>query len=361
MQPTLANIARIAEVNPSTVSRIVNGSPEFAVSPATRDRVLRIARQLNYQPKRAARALVSGKSFTAAVVLGRLERDLSSPTFTQTLGALTRELWRHGYALTMLPIDPERGIDEEVLRTVRGSHADGYFVPFTMLKPRTLAELRRAGTPVVSIRRTNHPQDERAVDEADSDGIVSYARLDEQPAAKQVIAELVRLGHRKVVCFGYRPQCEERFRLYREAAATYPRGTIELSDCSYERRETGWIHDRATAQREARDRFEVVMRSTAVLCVSDQIANGLMDVLVERGVEPGRDLSVIGQDNLEENPSSMAEQPRLATVDRNNDGLGRAVAKLLLERMTGMSVEPRSMTVPTRLIRRQTLGPARAS
>lgn len=358
MQPTLANIARLAEVNPSTVSRIVNGSTKFPVSPQTRDRVLKIAEKLNYQPKRAARALVSGKSFTAAAVLGRFERDLSTPTFALILGELTRELWRHGYALTMLPIDPAKGIDDEILRTVRGSHADGYFVPFSMLQPKTLAELRRAGTPVVSIRRPDEQEPLHNADQPSRDGVVSYARLDETTAAREVIDELVRLGHRDVLCFGYDTLCQQRFKPYHEAAQTLRNHALRLRTCAYQRQTSIWSYARAEARQAAEAHFDAIAGCTAVLCVSDQVALGLMDALIARGIEPGRDISVVGQDNLEENPAGAVDDPMLATVDRNNDGLGRAIAQLLLERMTGQARGVRTVTLPTRLIRRRTLGPA---
>lgn len=356
MRPTLTNIARLAEVNPSTVSRIINGRDGFFVSSATRERVLKIAKQLNYEPKRAARSLASGKSYTAAVVLGRFERDLASYAFTQILGELTREMAKHNYTLTILPIDPEQGIDGEVLRTVRGSHADGFFVPYSLLRSRTLAELKQAKTPVVSIYRNDSLNEEN-----DDYQYVSYAELDDREAAREVVAELVRLGHRKVVYFGVAGQHESRAASYFAAAAEYPPDVIEIQQCIYERRRRGAAYICMEAHRVAHERFDEIAACTAVLCSTDRMALGVVETLVEHGITPGREISVIGRDNLEENPSGKLPSPELCTVDHCNDGLGRAVAELLMERIDDPTALPRNITLPARFIRRASLGPAPAT
>lgn len=351
MPVTLADIAERASVNVSTVSRILSGNADFPVSPAKRDQVLRLARQFNYVPKRAARSLVSGKTYTIAAVLGSLERDFAAPTFSLVLAEITRRLWAHSYAFTILPVDEGAAADDAVLRTLRGSHADGYFVPFTFLKPKTLNEIQRTGAAIVSLERPLSGESQDAV---------SHVRFAELPANQTLTRELVRLGHHRALCFGpeHIALRRQRFAPLHEAASQLDAGALELDSLVYTPADTGPLHDREEARIAARRHFDRIRRHTAVVCGSDLMALGLADVIREHGLVPGADISIVGHDNLEASPHFRSTKPWLATIDRRSGEVGRVIADLLLERVRQPTDKPTGREVTLTFISRPSLGPA---
>lgn len=349
MAPTQADIARRANVTRATVSRIISGRADFSVSADKRAEVLRIAEGLNYRPKRAARALASGRNYTVSLVLGALERDLTSPAFSVLLTETLRTLWGRGYATTILPIDRGGNADEAVLETLRESHADGYIVPNVFLKPRTLRELQRSQTPVVSFRDANKKKK--------GAGYISYVEVDEQTAVSEVVNELYRLGHRRFCAFGFNTVLKARLPFFRKAIdCEAPEG--RLTEYSYLPDGTGPLHDREQARQAARKHWTQLSQHTAILCTSDLVAMGVMDFMAELGIEPGREMSVIGMDNLEQNPSyqPFTGEPWITTIDRQPGKVGRSIAELLLGHMDGED-RPTTRTVPMRLLLRSTHGP----
>ncbi|MDZ4199792.1 MAG: LacI family DNA-binding transcriptional regulator [Kiritimatiellia bacterium] len=346
---TIRDIARRAGITPASVSRILNHLSNFSAGQATRDKVLGIAKELNYRPRRAARSLVTGKSYMVSVILDTLEHDFVSPTFAQSFGEMIRILWQSGYTTSFLPVANSASLDEAVLQTLRESHADGYFVPRAMLLPRTLEELRARKVPVVSFQLSLTPQDP---------DLVSYVEMDEAPAACDLVRELVRIGHREFVCFGPLSLVPTRFDAFQAALKSLAPDAI-FRALSYQPAGTGPLHDRREAYFEAKLRIPEIRGATAILCTSDLVAWGMIDALREVGLEPGRDVTVTGQDNLEENPGVLPA-PRdvgLTTIDRNAVGRGQAIAELLLDRIRSPAETPITRFVPMKVIYRKTHGP----
>jgi len=350
---TIRDIARKAGITPASVSRILNQLPGFSAGKVTRENVLAIAKELNYRPKRAARSLVTGRSYTVSVILNTLEHDFVSPTFAMTLSTMIQTLWKKGYSTSFLPVEPADSMDEAVLKTLRESHADGYFLPRGLLLPNTLRELRERGVPVVSLQMSMTPQDP---------DLVSYVEMDEGPAARELVRELVRLGHRTFACFGPRSLVPTRFDAFQMAVRDLAPSAV-FRPLSYPPAGTGPLHDRREAHIEASMQIAEARKATAILCTSDLVAWGMIDALREAGLEPGRDITVTGQDNLEENPGVLPA-PRdvgLTTIDRNAAGRGLAIAELLLDRIQSPRKTPMTRLVPMSVLFRTTHGPVTAN
>ena len=102
-----------------------------------------------------------------------------------------------------------------------------------------------------------------------------------------------------------------------------------------------------------------LLQYSAVVCSSDLVALGLMDALREHGVEPGRDVSIVGYDNIEENVNCATAKPILSTIDRSARDRGRAAAALLLECLEQPDQAPSVRSVPTRFIQRMSMAEPR--
>ena len=92
----------------------------------------------------------------------------------------------------------------------------------------------------------------------------------------------------------------------------------------------------------------------ALYCHNDYVAFGAIEVLKRRGVEPGRDIDIIGYDNLEGQPGSAVERPVLTTVEHPYAEIGRHCAQRLLDQMLRGSEHITHELIPVRLIQRHT-------
>ena len=101
MAVTLANIAELAKTHPSTVSLVLNGRQVHRVSPATRERIERIAKELGYSANRHAQGLARGATKTVALLLN----DLSNPFFGRYVSLLEKHFEGHGYHV--MPLDTQ--------------------------------------------------------------------------------------------------------------------------------------------------------------------------------------------------------------------------------------------------------------
>ena len=103
---TLAEVARLAGVSSSTVSRVLNPKTAHLISREQREKIIALCDQLNYRPKNTARGCATGKSYSIGYISGRLAIDMDSPFFSHYIASLCNELQKNGYSLTMISVDP---------------------------------------------------------------------------------------------------------------------------------------------------------------------------------------------------------------------------------------------------------------
>ncbi|MDD2706843.1 MAG: substrate-binding domain-containing protein [Verrucomicrobiae bacterium] len=348
MNVTLEDIARLAGANPSTVSRVLNRPPHVSISEKRSRRILSLARKLNYQPRHSARSLATGKSYCIGAILGTMENDLSSPYTSLILAGMIRSLAQNGYLLCFLPIAEGKVCDEEVLLAIQRGKCDGFFIGSGMIGNKTLKELARQNVPVVVeedhlLFATSHH--------------VNGVKLDFQPAVEELAGELVRRGHRRVaymtpVCLDWKSR---RYSCVQSALAAHG---IHFSDDDLikywpERYET--LSERREAQQAADREMERILRYSVIVGGNDLVALGIGDALKKRGMEPGRDISLVGFDNLEENPSFPTKEPFLTTIDLGFKERGCQLAEVLVQRIQHPEDKPQAVTVPARLIVRKSL------
>ncbi|SDQ21742.1 LacI family DNA-binding transcriptional regulator [Quadrisphaera sp. DSM 44207] len=327
-RPTLADVAARAGVSTALVSIVVREAP--GASAATRERVLRAAREIGYRPDARARLLRAHRSRLLGVVFevqGTFHGDL--------LGGLYEAAEAAGYELALSAVTPSR--DEA--RAV-GSLLSDRCEALVLLGPRSpaaqLAELA-ARLPVVVVARAVRARGVDVVRTADDEGL------------HLAVDHLVGLGHRRIahVDGGRAPGAAERRRGYREAMARHG-----LS-----------AEVRTVAGGPAEDDGAAAARSllegappTAVTVFNDRCATGVLDVLRRAGRSVPGDVSVTGYDD-----SRLA---RLAHVDLTTVAqdaarmaslaLSRALARL--ERADEPAGEE---VVPPRLVVRGTTAPPR--
>ncbi len=328
---SMADVARVAGVSGQTVSRVVNGRTN--VDDATRDRVLAAMREVGYRPNSAARALRSGQFRTIGVIMF----TLSTFGNMRTLDAIANAASQAGYSITLLPVShPTQGEVTGALDRLSEQAVDGIIILIEVHLLDQADIVLPPGLPVVVV---------------DSTGTHPYPIVDTDQAegARQATEHLLELGHTTVWHVSgpaYAYSAERRRESWRATLERHgaPVPPVLEGDWSTE---SGYRHGLALAADPG---------VTAVFAANDQMALGVLRAMHESGRRVPEDVSVVGFDDTDESASFW---PPLSTIHQNFGDVGAQALASLVDEIEGRDVVDRHV-IPTRLVRRESSGPAPA-
>lgn len=337
-------VAERAGVSIATVSRVLNGGA--MVRPATRDRVLEVARLLEYAPNASARSLSLRRTETLGAVLPALHGEF----FSELLRGLDLAARRAGFHLLVSGSHSDRQEVEAVLRAFRG-RVDALVLMFPDLDPASLAP-HIGGLPAVLVNcgRVSEGLADAAFAGRDCDRVV----IDNYGGAAQVVRRLVELGHRRIAFLAGPPfnyDAGERRRGYLETLRLLAGDVPPLIFEGAFTEESGY---HAAAQVLA-----AAERPTALFAANDAMAVGCLAALHEKGLEVPGDLSLVGFDDI---PAARYVRPPLATVQVPIAQLGETAMGLALARVLGHGDgAPAALTIPVQFLERASCAPPRSS
>lgn len=330
---TIKDLARLAGVAHSTVSRSLNDSP--LVSEETRQRIKELAARHGYSPNSLARKLVTRKSNTLGLFFLSLEELKLMENFgTQFLPGITSACRQAGYDLLLFTNPRDLANTDSYIRHCRERQVEGViFIGLTSDDPH-LEEIRQSPLPTAIIDfRLAGPQ-------------VSFVGTDNQRGVRLAMEWLYEQGHRSIAHIaGPRVSqvAQERAAVYQECMSGWQLPTDQLVLQGDFSRDSGY--------RKALDILRLRPMPTAVFAANDFMALGAMKAFKEHGLRVPVDISVMGFDN-----AVIAEyaEPGLTTVGQNAETVGAAaVASILdqIERQAG----PRSTLVDPCLVIRESV------
>lgn len=310
---TLEEIARLAGVSRSTVSRVVNG--DHRVSSAVRLRVEAVVRAHDYHPNAAGRSLASRRTRIIGLLIPNAVNSLfRDPFFPLLIQGAVEACNEADYNLTMLMETSEQGIasDRVYQRVIRGRHVDGVVIASSVIEDPIIARLEADDFPFVLVGR--HPRHE-----------VNFVDADNQSGARMAVAHLLEHGSERVAMItgpanmiasidrhaGYVAALQEAGRLPEPEWTRY-------SDFTWR----GGYH--ATKQLLAC----TSPRPDAIFVASDAMAAGVLQALYDGGLRVPDDIVVMGFDGLEETRVSL---PVLSSVVQPVAEEGRCAVRILLE------------------------------
>lgn len=336
MAVTSKDLARELRISQSTVSRALRGDPR--VAPMTMARVLQAAREMNYTPNLAARSLITRKTGTIGVVVS----DITNPFYPELLDILHNEFALAGYRAILFNERTDASVEQRLRDLINGAAVDGLvYVSATLGTP--LPGHRARDIPVVLVNRY--------VDSAHADTVVS----DNHRGGRLVAQAMLELGHRRIALVTgpeNTTTSRDRERGFREL--------LQASGVQFDetlRRVGQYSHH--SGYQWCLELLAAEPRPTAVFAANDVIAFGALDAARRLGVRVPAELSVVGFDDID-----MAgwEGFNLTTVRQPLAEMGRAAAKLLIERIAGDDTPPpRTRVFPVELVRRGTLAAAPAA
>ena len=309
-RPTSFDVASLAQVSQSTVSRALRGDPSITVE--TRDRVARAAAELGYRPDSRAVRLRGGAVGTVAVVLltsSELERRALNPFYFDILGAVEAAAARRGMGILLsyqstpdsLRSDFEQRREADgliVIGTAANRSAWDYF-----------ARARQSGSNLVA---WGAPDDSLPI-----------VRADNHAAGVLAVEHLISAGRRRIAFVGPGWEAHQAFRLrrqgYLDVLAKHGLTAIEVTAPP--------IDDRpAQGEAAAAQLLAISPAIDAVFAASDTLASGIMRGLQEAGVRIPADVAIVGFDG---GFGARQSTPALTTIEQDVASAGEMLVEAL--------------------------------
>ncbi|RRS02193.1 LacI family DNA-binding transcriptional regulator [Glycomyces terrestris] len=325
----IRDVARLAGVSITTVSHVLNDTPQTRVSAETRARVRAAAAQLGYGPNRAARALRTNRSG----LIGLLSEEIATTPHAGRIILGAQDAAR-AHDLTLVIVNAER-------ESSGGSHRDDVQ---TLIDRQVEAVLYAT----MYHREVSVPANLRDVpavliDATDRDGLLPAVVPDEVGGAVAAVTHLVEAGHRRIGFLNNVddvPATHERLVGYKQVLHRH--GIV--------------AEDRLILQAPSETRpghalaREVLAgddRPTALFCYNDRMAMGAYQAAAELGLDIPRDLSIVGFDNQELIAANLF--PGLTTVALPHYEMGEWAVEMLVHLLSGDADHKRLPDGPTRL------------
>ena len=321
---TIHDVARRAGVSIATVSRVLNAKSD--VSDATRLRVRDAAASLGYTADSVARALVSQRTQLVGVLVGDNagHRDLSLIFFGKVLTAITRRLAQSGY-------DPLLLHDAAGGAPAIEHRFDAAILIGVDEDDRRVLDLAARGLPLVG------------VDVRCAGARTAFVGSDHAGGVRLALAHLHALGHRRIAHIAGALNtlaAAERLGAFRRETERLgidvPDAYVRFGDFSS-----------ASGYREAVALFALPEPPTAIVAASDLMALAVLQAIWETGRRPGRDIAVVGFDDIE---AAALAHPPLTTIRQSREDLGELAAAHAIELLDNPGAPGRTTIVPVELI-----------
>jgi DNA-binding LacI/PurR family transcriptional regulator len=324
--PTIYDVAAAAGVATSTVSRAF--SSPTRVSAKTRERVLAAAAELGYRPNPHARALLSGRHHTVAMVVS----DITNPHYFELIRGAEMRARASEYTLVLVNAEESPRVEYDQIQRLASS-VDGFVLAASRLPDENLRQIA-AQRPVVLMSR-------------ELSGLASVV-LDHVQGCRQIVEHLASLGHRDLTYLAGPPNswmAKTRWSALRTAA----------EELGLEARRIGPFTPKVSQGGAAAD-GALHAGATAIVAHNDLLAIGVVQRLAQRSVRVPDDVSVVGFDNIF---AANLCTPTLTTLGGAHADVGRAAVEILLEAVGPIRAResaPPQVVLPTELVLRQSTG-----
>lgn len=327
---TINSVATYAGVSKKTVSRVLNNEPN--VSPATREKVLKVFKELDYTPNPIARGLARNRSF----IIGCLYDNPSKSYITRVQSGALEACHKHNYNLLIHPCEL-RGdaLIANIENLLMTSRLDGLVLTPPFSDSLELIEFLQK-------KNVNYARVASAIE---GDESISVRSNDEQ-GAFEITEHLIELGHSHIAFIKGHPDhsaTEQRFSGYQRALSThnltFDDKLVAEGNFSY--------HSGADS---AKAILDINPRPSAVFASNDYMAAAVLKLATQRQLKVPDDISIAGFDNA---PIARHIWPGLTTIAQPVEEMTRQAVDLLIEQIGGTQAQVRQTTLEAKLITRE--------
>ncbi|MDR3593698.1 LacI family DNA-binding transcriptional regulator [Clostridium sp.] len=330
MKVTIKEVAKEANVSPSTVSRVISNSSQ--ISEETKERVREAINRLKYKPNAIARSLANKKSRILGVVLPNEAQDLiTNAFFIQAMKGMSRYAQNKKYYITYAFSEDEKTELEYINNFITSNLVDGICLLRARTDDKSIKYLKEAEFPFVVIGRPE-----------EADGLL-WVDNDNFQATYNLVNELIKKGHKSIAFLGAKKEwnvTKDRFNGFKVACqingiSIQDKDIIMMKDFNEEEGRIGTI------------RLLENVTATAIIAEDDVLAFGALKVLNERNI---KNIEVVGFNN---NPLAEFQNPPLSSVDINADELGYYAVKILIDHLENSETSMNHHIIESKLVKRE--------
>ncbi len=330
---SLKDVAQFAGLSTGTVSMVLNNNP--SVAPKTRAHVLNVIDELGYVYNRSGAQLRHQRTRIVGVSIC----NFANPYFAEITVGIEEALGELGLALVLGHSGESVLQQTKFINTAREHNVEGLIlIPAVRTTRKTLEKVLDWDIPLVMVSRY-------------IPGIAcDYAGIDNISGLVLATEHLLNLGHERIAYVGvnrHTSSGRERFRGYKTALCAAGHEIIQdlLVECEASREQGFLAAKKLMASKEP---------PTAIVCFNDMLSFGVMLGLRNIGVEPGRECSVVGADDVAE---AALWKPGLTTVAMTPRLLGLRAGQLLRKRLEAPDRPPERLLLKPELVVRGSSGP----
>jgi len=328
----MKDIANDLGISIVTVSKVLRDHPD--ISAETRDRVLKRMKEVNYRPNLAARALVTGRTYSIGLVVP----DLVHPFFGEVAKGMTRVLRKRGYNLIISSSEEEPDLEQQEIDLLLGRRVDALIIASAQNDSAMFARIDELKTPYVLI-------DRKIV------GLnANFVGVDDIAAGRLATSHLIHLGRQRIAHIAGPSVSTATGRLegYRRALA---HARLPIADDYIMAREHGDESSDRSGYQAMQMLLDVSPAPDAVFCFNDPTAMGAMEAILDRRLRIPEDIAIVGCGNVRY--AGFLRVP-LTTVDQQSEEIGDRAAKLALTQIeTKSASRAKSVLLEPKLIVRQ--------
>ncbi|MFD2115755.1 LacI family DNA-binding transcriptional regulator [Paenibacillus yanchengensis] len=307
MNITIKDIARVTNVSPATVSRVLNNVGGY--NEATRKKVLQAAAELGYRRNESARSLVKNSSNLIGVIMPQV----STLFYGDIMTGIERAAHQSGYSIIISHSGNVGDKIPECIKLMAERKVDGLIIATVEINDEHLAMVQELRIPYLLLA-TRMP-----------DRNVPYLKVNDFDAAYTATHHLIENGHEKIGLVGLsltdRVAGTTRFEGYKRALED---NGLKFDPHLVKEGDYGFYSGQRAMQSYLQEKTEL----TAVFCVSDDVALGVISVAADHGIQIPDDLSVVGYDN-----TIIAEMsiPPLTSIDQPFMEMGEEGCSMVID------------------------------
>ncbi len=332
-KPTIHDIAKLCGVSATTVSLTLRGTGR--ISQQTRERIFAAIEEIGYVYNQSAANLSSKKSNSVGLIL----HDITNPIYNQLTAGISHKFDENDYLLFLANCEANANKQQRFIESLMSQNTAGLIIcPAKGLNTDYLHALKRRNIPVVFAVRSLD------LDEYDFVGIDNFK-------AAQIATEyLLNLGHTQIGFVG----SQDNSKTASHRVSGYIGKLMERGvQPNYSYITKGYTNSRREGYSQTMALLQAQPELTALICYTDTMAYGAIRACQDNGLEVGKDIAIIGFDDL---PESAQTIPPLTTVSACAQKLGQVAAKTLLHRIEGSDEPPKQIILTPKLTIRESCG-----
>ena len=306
MNPTIRDVAKLAEVHPSTVSRVING--DSRISEKTKNKVLLIIKKLGYTPNAIARGLKTKRTFT----LGMLIPDITNPFFAEIARGVEDAANENGFNIILCNSDDKLKKERTYLDILKEKRVDGLILGTAHTRDKSILKLEKNNFPYILVSRN--------IEGLDKNCII----IDDIAGGMMATEYLIKLGHHRIAHISGPLKTRSGLNRLKGYQLALKKHKIEYND-----ELVGEGDFRIKGGYQVMKRFlKLTKPPTAIFAANDLLALGAMQAIQKKNFHIPEDFSVIGFNDIE---LASFVYPPLTTIRQPMQKMGALAVKMLLK------------------------------